>query len=76
MGTAVVLDVLLLLLLALPACQGNNAHDYKFSSAVLEDYEQLSPPWRDRLLAASIFQLRGSGDEDNDLVTRVRAAFA
>jgi len=54
--------------------KGTNAHDYKFSSAVLEDYECLSPPWRDRLLAASVFYLRGSGEADNDLVKRTRAA--
>src|SRR4030095_12392591 len=28
--------------------KGTNAHDYKFSSAVLEDYERLESPWRDR----------------------------
>jgi len=54
--------------------KGNNAHDYKFSSAVLEDYEQLSPPWRDRLLAASAFNLRGAGDKDNDVVKQTRSA--
>ncbi len=54
--------------------KGNNPHDYKFSSAVLEDYEHLSPAWRNRFLAASVFHLRGSGDADNDLVKRTRAA--
>ncbi len=54
--------------------KGNNSHDYKFSSAVLEDYQHLSPPWRERLLAASAFHLRGSGDRDNQLVERTRAA--
>ncbi len=54
--------------------KGTNSHDYKFSSAVLEDYERLSPGWRDRLLAASVFYFRGSGDEDNGLVQRTRAA--
>ncbi|HTL17751.1 MAG TPA: twin-arginine translocation signal domain-containing protein [Patescibacteria group bacterium] len=54
--------------------KGNNAHDYKFSSAVLEDYQNVSPAWRDRYLAASVFNLRGSGDPDNDLVKRTRAA--
>jgi hypothetical protein len=54
--------------------KGNNAHDYKYSSAVLEDYEHLSPPWRDRYLASSVFNLRGSGDNDNDLVKRIRSA--
>jgi hypothetical protein len=54
--------------------KGNNSHDYKFSSAVLEDYEHLSAPWRDRFLAASVFNLRGSGDNDTDLVKRIRSA--
>ena len=54
--------------------KGNNSHDYKFSSAVLEDYRNVSPAWRDRFLAASVFNLRGSGDKDNDLVKRTRAA--
>jgi hypothetical protein len=56
--------------------KGTNAHDYKFSSAVLEDYHQLASPWRERLLAASAFYLRGSGDRDNVLVQRTRAALA
>ena len=54
--------------------KGRDSHDYKFSSAVLEDYSHLAPPWRDRFLAASVFNLRGSGDSDNDLVKRTRAA--
>ncbi|HTD87111.1 MAG TPA: hypothetical protein VK850_11090, partial [Candidatus Binatia bacterium] len=54
--------------------KGNNSHDYKFSSAVLEDWRNVSPPWRSRFLAASVFNLRGSGDKDNDLVKRTRAA--
>jgi len=54
--------------------KGNNAHDYKFSSAVLEDYHHVSPPWRNRYLAASVFNLRGSGGPDNELVKRTRAA--
>jgi hypothetical protein len=54
--------------------KGNNAHDYKFSSAVLEDYRFMRPPWRDRYLAASVFHLRGSGEPDNSLVRRTRAA--
>ena len=54
--------------------KGTNSHDYKFSSAVLEDYEQLAHPWRNRLLAASVFYFRGSGERNNELVSRVRAA--
>ncbi|MCI0744100.1 MAG: hypothetical protein L0Y58_01735 [Verrucomicrobia subdivision 3 bacterium] len=56
--------------------KGNNSHDYKFSSAVLEDYEHLAPPWRDRFLAASVFNLRGAGANDTDLVKRIRSALS
>ena len=44
--------------------KGNDAHDYKFSSAVLEDYEHVSPRWRNRYLATSLFYLPGSGAPD------------
>jgi hypothetical protein len=54
--------------------KGNNAHDYKFSSAVLEDHQRVSPAWRGRFLASSVFNLRGSGERDNALVARTRAA--
>jgi hypothetical protein len=56
--------------------KGTNSHDYKFSAAVLEDYQSISPEWRDRLLAASVYYLRGSGDKDNGLVERTRAALS
>jgi hypothetical protein len=56
--------------------KGRDSHDYKFSSAVLEDFQQLEPPWRNRFLAASMFNLRGAGDSDNALVQRTRAALA
>ena len=54
--------------------KGNDAHDYKFSSALLEDWGRLSPPWRERYLAAGMFLLRGSGGPDNKLVARIRDA--
>jgi hypothetical protein len=54
--------------------KGTNAHDYKYSSAVLEDYEKLSPEWRAGLLAASAFYFKGSGDKDTELVQRARSA--
>ena len=54
--------------------KGNDAHDYKFSSAVLEDYYHVSPQWRNRYLAASMFYLPGSEAPDNDLVRRIRSA--
>jgi hypothetical protein len=54
--------------------KGNDAHDYKFSSAVLEDYFNASPAWRERYLASSLLLLPSSADRDNDLVRRTRAA--
>jgi hypothetical protein len=54
--------------------KGQDAHDWKFSSAVLEDYSHLSPGWRDRFLAASVHYLKGSQAPDNGLLQRVRTA--
>ncbi len=54
--------------------KGDDPHDYKFSSAVLEDYYHASPRWRDRFLASSLLLLPGSADRDNNLVKRTRAA--
>jgi hypothetical protein len=56
--------------------KGNDSHDYKFSSAVMEDYSSISPAWRDRFLAASLFWLKGSGAGDSPLLKRTRAALA
>jgi hypothetical protein len=54
--------------------KGTDAHDYKFSAAALEDYAHVSPAWRDRYLAASVFWLKGSGEKDTDIVRRTKAA--
>ncbi len=54
--------------------KGNDSHDYKFSSALLEDYDHVSPEWRDRFLAAGMMNFKGSGGKDNPLVARTRAA--
>jgi len=54
--------------------KGRDSHDYKFSSAALEDFYHTTPAWRDRFLATSMFNLRGAGGPDNDLVRRTRAA--
>jgi hypothetical protein len=54
--------------------KGADSHDYKFSSAVLEDYYNVSPEWRDRYLAANTYWLRGTSQKDNSLVQRTRAA--
>ena len=54
--------------------KGNDSHDYKFSSAVLEDFYHISPAWRNRYLASSVFKLRGANSKDNGLVERIRSA--
>src|SRR5262249_27533220 len=54
--------------------KGNDAHDYKFSSAVLEDFYNVSPAWRNRYLATSVFNLTGSQAPDNSLITHARSA--
>ena len=56
--------------------KGTDSHDYKFSSAVLEDYSHLHPAWRDRFLAASLFWLKGAAGPDAPVVARTRAALA
>jgi hypothetical protein len=54
--------------------KGSDSHDYKFSSAALEDFYHATPHWRNRYLATSMFNLKGSGDRDNGLIERARAA--
>ena len=54
--------------------KGTDAHDYKFSSAVIEDYQALSPAYRNRFLAASVHWLKGSADPESPLVARSREA--
>lgn len=56
--------------------KGNDSHDYKFSTAVLEDYYRISPHWRQHFLASGTYSLRGASDPDNGLVARIRAALA
>jgi hypothetical protein len=56
--------------------KGRDSHDYKFSSASLEDYYHVTAPWRARYAASSMFNLKGTGDRDNDLIQRTRAALA
>ncbi len=56
--------------------KGRDSHDYKFSSALLEDYYNVSPAWRDRCLAGGLHYLPGSGKDDNQLVQRIRSALA
>ncbi|BCU79288.1 hypothetical protein [Luteolibacter sp. LG18] len=54
--------------------KGTDSHDYKYSSAIIEDFSTLSPAFRNRFLAASTHWLKGSSVADSPLVARSRAA--
>ncbi|HYE31192.1 MAG TPA: hypothetical protein VEH27_07185 [Methylomirabilota bacterium] len=54
--------------------KGRDSHDYKFSSAVLEDFHGIATPWRDRFLAGNVFLFRGARESDTDLAQRIRSA--
>jgi hypothetical protein len=56
--------------------KGTDSHDYKFSSAVLEDYYHIAPALRNRYLASSMFWLKGSGGPDSPVLQRTRQALA
>ena len=54
--------------------KGRDSHDYKFSSAALEDFYHATNNWRGRFLATSMFNLRGSGHPNNPLTQQIRQA--
>jgi hypothetical protein len=56
--------------------KGSDSHDYKFSSAALEDYFHATLPWRAQYLATSMFNLHGSSDRDNGLIAHARSVLA
>jgi hypothetical protein len=56
--------------------KGTDSHDYKFSSAVLEDFYHIAPAWRNRFLASSMYWLKGSAGADSPVLQRTRAALA
>ncbi|WP_437223055.1 hypothetical protein SH661x_003055 [Planctomicrobium sp. SH661] len=56
--------------------KGRDAHDYKFSAAVLEDFPHVSEHWRNQFLALSVFNLRGAGDRESPVLARTREALA
>jgi hypothetical protein len=54
--------------------KGDDSHDYKYSSAVLEDYFQIGPAWRDRYFAAAMFKMRHAGERTTGLIQRIQQA--
>ncbi len=53
--------------------KGTDSHDYKFSSAIMEDCFHLSPAMRSKYLAMSVFKLNGPTQPDTPLMPRLRA---
>src|SRR5262249_32020556 len=56
--------------------KGTDSHGYKFGSAVLEDCQRISPGWREKYLASSMYWLKGSGAKESGLLGRTRAALS
>jgi hypothetical protein len=56
--------------------KGNDSHDYKFSSAVLEDFHAISPTWQNRYLAGCSYLLPGTSQPDTPLYARAKAALS
>jgi hypothetical protein len=54
--------------------KGTDSHDYKFSSAALEDFYAVSPALRNAYLASAAYLLPGSKDRDNGLMEKVQDA--
>jgi len=47
-------------------------HDIKYTEAALESCRWLRPPWRRRVLAASLMYANASGAPENAVVARAR----
>jgi hypothetical protein len=55
--------------------KGTDSHDYKFSSAIFEDYQYCSPQWQKKVLAAAAHLLPHAKQADNGLKSRIVEAF-
>jgi hypothetical protein len=54
--------------------KGTDSHDYKFSSAAIEDVAAISPKWRPYYLAGCSYLLHGSTEKTTALSEKVLAA--
>jgi hypothetical protein len=52
----------------------NDAHEYKFLAAILEDATYVSPTWQPHLLAASVHYFHGTQTPDNPIIKDVQEA--
>ena len=54
----------------------DDAHEYKFLAAILEDAACVSPAWQPHLLAASVHYFHGTQTPDNPVIQQVQEALA
>jgi hypothetical protein len=52
----------------------DDAHEYKFLAAILEDAACVSPAWQPHLLAASVHYFHGDQTPDNPVIRQVQEA--
>ena len=52
----------------------DDAHEYKFLAAILEDAAKVSPAWQPHLLAASVHYFHGKQTPDNSVIQHVQEA--
>ena len=52
----------------------DDAHEYKFLAAILEDAANVSPAWQPHLLAASVHYFHGKQTPDNPVIQHVQEA--
>ena len=54
--------------------KGTDAHDYKYSASIFEDYNRVSKQFRPHMLATAVYHLRGSTLPDSAVMQRAQAA--
>ena len=52
--------------------KATDAHDFKYATAVFEDYDRVSASFRPHQLATAVYHLKGRSMEDSPVMTRAR----
>lgn len=51
-----------------------DAHDYKYTASVFEDYGRVSPAWQPQLAATAVYYLRGNKQQDSPVMAQAQQA--
>ncbi len=54
--------------------KGTDAHHYKYSAAIFEDFDRVSSEWRPHMLATAVYFLPGTSVPDSPIMERARHA--